>query len=183
MDFCGGSRREELCRQETRHEDDFKEFSLSLSPFSFDEDEDATVAWLLLPLWVNSVSRRLTSPLSPLWPLIYFFESRTKKSDSDCHRTKLRAYECSQNCFTFLFFSDIETYLTQPSNNLRWDDIRIFLDNFSTTLLWNLTIKKGWWFKLINSSNHLTFSWSNFIENSSKLSKKIVRLCQPFTAP
>ena len=40
------------------------------------------------------------------------------------------------------------------------------------------------WFKLINSSNHLTIFLVEFCRKLiEKLSKKIVRLCRPFTLP
>ena len=63
-------------------------------------------------------------------------------------------------------------------------DSWIFLDNFSTSFWWYSVIKIVRWFKLINSSNHLTIFLVEFRRKLvEKLFKKIVRLCRRFTFP
>ena len=72
----------------------------------------------------------------------------------------------------------------RPSSDECKRDSWIFLDNFSTTFWWNSVIKIVRWFNLINSSNHLTIFLVEFRRKLvEKLSKKIVRLCRPFTLP
>ena len=50
----------------------------------------------------------------------------------------------------------------RPSSDKCERDSWIFLDNFSTSYWWNSVIKIVRWFKLINSSNHLTISLVEF---------------------
>ena len=97
----------------------------------------------------------------------------------------------NRRCSSFrylLFFCQFKRFLGKvkyrPSNNECERDSWIFLDNFSTSFWWNSVIKIARWFKLINSSNHLAIFLVEFRRKLvEKLSKKIVRLCRPFTLP
>ena len=72
----------------------------------------------------------------------------------------------------------------QPNSDECERDSWIFLDNFSTSFWWNSVIKIVRWFKLINSSNHLTIFLVEFRRKLvEKLSRRILRLCRPFTLP
>ena len=55
----------------------------------------------------------------------------------------------------------------RPSSDECERDSWIFLDNFSTSFWWNSVIKIVRWFKLINSSNHLTIFLVEFRFNGS----------------
>ena len=81
---------------------------------------------------------------------------------------KYRAH--GRKVFLFYFFQRknglaIKVRIYRPSSDECERDSWIFLDNFSTSFWWNSVIKIVKWFKLINSSNHLTIFLVEFREN------------------